>query len=547
MDVVGTTDNFFRLGGDSIVVIQLVSRARETGIQLKPAQIFEYPTIIELANVCELIETLKAEQGIVTGVSMLTPIQRHFFKQVTSDAGHYNQTEVISFSGEINARYLIETLDSLIVQHDVLRSSFNVEALQSHEISGWKEGQAEQLIIKIDGKPTYTFEMADVEREIIKFNTSFDLKNDNLVKVLWFDSKEKSYIAFIIHHLIIDGVSWRILLEDFEKCYMALANGSSINLPGKTTSYFDWSKVLLKASVENYWDDEISYWCGLQQQLVSKLPIPNDSKNTRDLSLYVEQELDRDTTDLLMTKAHYAFGTEVNDLLLSALLLSFRSCMEMEELLIDLEGHGREDLFLECDISRTVGWFTSIFPVLLADGGSGTVNKNVGSLVQHIKEMLRGVPRKGVGFGNLVYLGNENKYQELRQIKPDVRFNYFGKIDTQANKISKFHRQRLSVYANHSPNQVRPYALNINAAISDGVFRINFDYNREHFSSENIQLLAENYIAMLKDIVLYCCDCEFTTLTPSDVPEASLSQKELDDLIFELEYLNMEKTEESIV
>ncbi|WP_230116138.1 condensation domain-containing protein, partial [Stenotrophomonas lactitubi] len=360
VEQVGLDDNFFELGGDSILSIQVVSRARQAGIHFSPRDLFQHQTVQSLAAVATRSELIIAEQGLLTGPSGLTPIQHWFFDTDIPARQHWNQALVLKPLQLLDAHRLEQALLAVLEHHDALRLSFTPRDAQWHaEHMGVPEGGV-LLQAQVRDMQACTALFTDTQR-------SLDLAQGPLLRALLVDGPQgQQRLLIAIHHLVVDGVSWRILLEDLQNVYRQLSDGQSVSLPAKTSALRDWAARLQAYAHSESLREELSLW---QAQLAGPtvaLPVqrPQGARRNSDAET-VSVRLDAERTRQLLQQAPSAYRTQVNDLLLTALARVISRWSEQPAALIQLEGHGREDLFDDIDLSRTVGWFTSLYPVRL--------------------------------------------------------------------------------------------------------------------------------------------------------------------------------------
>ena len=361
----------------------------------------------------------------------------------------------------------------------------------------------------------------------------FDLSTGPLVRVVLFrfGTGTPGRLLFIVHHLAVDGVSWRVLLEDFRTVCDQISRGESAALPAKTTSYRTWVEQLRNHA--SLVADERPYWLAPDRRTVE--PIPADrpfaaGANTVGSAREITRVLDVAATSALLHEAPRAYTTEINDLLLTALAQTFAEWMGRDHLLVDVEGHGREDFLDEVDTSRTVGWFTSQFPVLLRVDPRAPL----GDAVKSVKEQLRAVPRRGAGFGVLRYLSNDGETVAALRALPaaGVLFNYLGQggqaSDTGWSLMPGL--PGLDV----SPRAVRPHLIEINGIILDGRLTLAWTFSEAVHTQATIDALASRYVDALRLLIDHCRTAATRQFTPSDFPEARIDQKSLDALIAKL-------------
>ncbi len=535
LESVGIHDNFFESGGDSILSIQVIARAKQLGINLTPGQIFEHPTIAQLAAAATISDSapLIAEQGRVTGQVNLTPIQYWFFEQDFAAPEHWNMTLRLETKERLNPALLEKTLEHLLEHHDALRLRFVKEE------AGWRQS----LVAESEAKRSFSFvdlsgmplieRRAAVERIAGEIQSQLNLAEGILARVALFDSGERcaQQLLFAIHHLAVDAVSWGILLEDFERIYKQLQNGRRVELPQKTTSFKHWAERLELFAQSDALRDELNYWTQLASQEIEKLPAVGSAKNIEGASHTHTVTLAAAETRSLLQEAGEAYHTQINDLLLTALVKVFQSLTKKETLLVELEGHGREGLFAGVDLSRTVGWFTSAFPVLLKLDGAATT----GAAVKTIKEQLRKIPRHGIGYGLLRYACADASVVEQMRVLPqaEVSFNYLGQLDRLWQDSALFIPARESAGATRHAHAKRSHLIEINAAIVNQELKIDWTFNREIHQAGAIEKLAGDYVTCLRELIAHCLDAGAGSYTPSDFPLAKLSQQQLDGLFKE--------------
>ncbi|MEH2067465.1 MAG: amino acid adenylation domain-containing protein [Nostoc sp.] len=529
---VGIHDNFFELGGDSILSIQVVARANQAGIVLTPKQIFQYQTIAELAEVAGNTQ-ITVFQGLVTGQALLTPIQQWFFEQQFQQPNHWNQAILLEVHSPLDVALLEQAVQQLLVHHDALRLQF------VHSFSGLEQvhtlpdaSRRYVQVVDLSSLPQteQTIAIATVANQL---QTSLNLESGLLVQVALFDLglERHQRLLFIIHHLVIDGVSWRILLEDLQTAYQQLDAGQAIVLPRKTTSFQDWSQRLHAYAQTATLKSELDYWLNLDWSSITALPIDypqGKNFNIETNANSVSVKLAPQQTQALLQNVPQAYNTQINDVLLAALVQAFAQWTGNYCLLIDLEGHGREEILPAVDLSRTVGWFTTVFPVLL----ELKQTTDSGEALKLVKEQLRRIPNNGIGYGILKYLTQDTTITKKLQALPqaEVSFNYLGQLD-RVLLPGMLQPATESTGSAHSPDARRSYLLDVSAAVIGGSLELNWTYSTAVHRPETIASLAQNYLQALHTLIAHCESKEAGGYTPSDFPAAKLSQKDIDSLI----------------
>jgi amino acid adenylation domain-containing protein/non-ribosomal peptide synthase protein (TIGR01720 family) len=529
LERVSVTDNFFELGGDSILSIRVVVRANEAGFRLTPKQLFKYQTITELAASAGIEVAVDAAQGPIAGAAPLVPIQRWFFEQHLVDPHHYNQAVMLELRQPINAAILREAVRRLVLHHDGLRLRF-VE----HDSGCRQFFAAPDSTVpfhQLDLSAIDTDQQKGIETAAAELQASLDLSNGPLLRVAMVDLglELPARLLLIAHHLVIDGVSWRILLEDLQRGCLHLMRGQRMDLPAKTTSFKRWAERLSLHARSPEVRSEIDYW--LNESQTKRLPLPGSNNGLNDCGAAktFSISLDSERTSELLKEVPRVYRTEINDVLLTALTMALSNRTDSSRILIDLEGHGREDLFGDVDLSRTVGWFTSAFPVAL---GPARVS-NPGDSLKTIKEQLRRVPNHGIGYGLLRYMSEDEELMQRFASRPraEVVFNYFGQLDQLLTDSPLFLLAGESVGPTRSPRGTRSHLLEINCRVAGGNFRADFTYNENFDTRARIEDLGETFIEALDSIISHCLSPEAGGRTPSDFPLVKITQHELDRLI----------------
>ncbi len=522
---VGLDDNFFELGGDSILSIQVVSRARQAGIHFSPRDLFQHQTVQTLAAVATRSEQVTAEQGVLTGSSGLTPIQHWFFDTEIPARQHWNQALVLKPLQLLEPHRLEQALLAVLEHHDALRLSFTRRNAQWH---------AEHLTVPQGGvlMQAQVRDMAQCTALFTDTQRSLDLEHGPLLRALLVDGPEgQQRLLIAIHHLVVDGVSWRVLLEDLQNVYRQLSEGESVSLPAKTSALRDWAARLQAYASSESLREELSVWQDHLAGPTVALPVDRAQGTLRNRDAdTVSVRLDAEHTRQLLQQAPSAYRTQVNDLLLTALARVLCRWSGHDSALIQLEGHGRETLFDEIDLTRSVGWFTSAYPLRLTpvqiEEAAGQ-----GASIKAIKEQLRAVPHKGLGYGVLRYLADDLCKQAMAALPTaDITFNYLGQFDQSFGSEALFHPLDESAGLAHDPDAPLPNALSVDSQVYGGELVLRWTFSRERHDADTIRELAEAYVAELYSLIAHCLKDDAGGLTPSDFPLAKLTQPQLDSL-----------------
>ncbi|MDD0994033.1 amino acid adenylation domain-containing protein, partial [Pseudomonas sp. TNT2022 ID681] len=509
VDVVGVDDNFFELGGDSIIAIQVVSRARQLGLQFNPRDVFQYQTVRSLAAIVGRGVQVQAEQGRVQGSVVLTPIQRAFFEQPMAVRGHWNQSLLLTPRQPLDAEILRQALLLLLEQHDALRLRF------TEAVDGWQQAHADTLADSFQVSEAH--DAAALATVCDQAQRGLDLACGPLMRAVLVQMGDGSQrLLLVIHHLVVDGVSWRVLLEDLQLAYQRQP------LAAKTSAWQAWAGRL--PALAQAHQAELAYWCA--QHLTDDLPVDHrDGDLSNRSARTLETRLDAELTRQLLQVAPAAYRTQVNDLLLTALSRVIARWSGHAAALIELEGHGREGVFEDIDLSRTVGWFTTMFPVLLSPV------EGLGDSIKAVKEQLRAVPAKGLGFGLLRHLGDDAARAALAELAaPRITFNYLGQFDRQ------FDERALWVPSSESSGMAQdegaPLAnwLTLEGQVYGGELSLRWGFSGAMYEQATIAGLAAAYEQELRALIEHCCLQRTAQATPSDFPLAKISQAGLDAL-----------------
>lgn len=508
---IGIYDNFFKLGGESIIAIQVVSKAKKAGIVLKVKDVFTHQTIAGLSGNLNHNTLAINEQGVLEGEFGLLPIQKYFFEKEYADYNHFNQSVLLTIPKTINTDHLEEAISNLYKQHDALRLRYNhndgiYEAayhINIHGLEKFSIGKTTSIATEITNICTAGQKSLSIETgEIAKFI---------LIETPSAESANRLFIT--IHHLAVDGVSWRILIDDLSTYLMDLAAGKTLILEGKTTSYRQWQTRLQTYANSDELLAELTYWRGITAK-VKALPQDTDydgitsKAQTKQCAITLTKE----ETSSLLQECHHAFGTEINDLLLAALAMSLSKWTNEKKLVIGLEGHGREDLFDDIDLSKTVGWFTSLYPVLLQ-----TFEHDLEATIVQVKENLRTIPNKGIGYGLLRYKYDYERVNDELSVDVDqILFNYLGQINQENAEEGLFDFAKEDKGAELGANNHNTSKIAINGMVIGGVLSFNWTYDANRFTEKTIVEITIAYKKALQDIIAHCKEAGNTILTPSD-------------------------------
>ena len=575
---VGVEDNFFALGGDSILSIQVVARATRAGLRLTPRQLFQHQTVAELAAVAGTAPAVQAEQETLTGPVPLTPIQRWFFEQDLPAPQHWNQAHAVTASRPLRPDLLRAAVGHVLEHHDALRLRFRRtpggDWAQEYAPPGlrarspprpWPPALPGSLSAPPpspappDDVPFRAVDLSDLSAErqgaalealAGEAQASLDLEHGPLLRavhcILGGGRPERLLIA--IHHLVVDAVSWPILLEDLQDAYRQLEQGQAPRLAPKTTGFRTWART-----------PDGAHRLGRRAGRAGLLGVPAlgvrpppagrrraaPEANVEGTAQAVVASLTPEETQALLQDAPGTYRARVEDLLLTALAQSFAAWTGERSLLVDLEGHGREPLFEDIDLSRTVGWFTALYPVLL------TLDTRPGSPLpgglKAIKEQLRRVPGKGLGYGLLRYLDAGDPGRCAPCPSRRSRSTTWGASSNQL-PLSQLPRSRTparlprrprpcssppggTAGPSTTPARPRRHLLDVVCDVSEERLQLRWIYSPAVHRRETVQGLADGFLGALRALLSPDREAPGAGFTPSDFPRARLDQKQLDTFL----------------
>ncbi|MHB9796208.1 amino acid adenylation domain-containing protein [Pseudomonas sp. MT3] len=504
---VGIRDNFFDLGGDSILSLQIVSRARQAlgeGVEIRLRDLLQYQTIAGLleraesvAEAAPTVSVAVADDGESFG---LVPIQQWMFEQQLDEPNHFNQAVLLECRQRLDAEALEAALQGLLAEHGSLRLSFarGADGL-------WRQRYREAG--EITGALLWQRQAANAEEALLIANQaqrSLDLSEGRLLRGVLTDMADGTQrLLLVIHHLGVDGVSWRILLEELQQRYAAQLTGEPAPRFERTSAYRAWAEGLREYADSQLAQGDLPYW--LEQTDTAGLGEPQrDNPRGAERMAHLEQlflRLDRQQTQRLLKVAPEAYRTQINDLLLTALGRTLCNWCESESVLIGLEGHGREDILDEVDHSRTLGWFTSLFPLRLTPGQG-----DYAQAIPAIRQQLRAVPDKGIGYGALRYLGDSALRRQLAaRAEPRVTFNYLGQFDQSFDDKALFvplQEKPGDTYAASTPLN---NWLEIVGQVYDGELTLRCMFSRRVFRPSRIEALMAQLRTELEGVIGHCC------------------------------------------
>jgi non-ribosomal peptide synthase protein (TIGR01720 family) len=506
-------DNFFELGGDSIQAIQIVAKARRAGIEISTNDLFAHPTIKGL--LARGTAAPAAAQGSVYGAAPPTPIQHWFFERALPQPQHWNQSVLLEWMGPIDLAALREALQTLYLHHDALRLRFEPQG------SGWR-----QEIMPVDSSlallSEYPVEKFDEVRSALE--NGFDLSRPPLFHAAIFrgGADLPALLLFAIHHLVTDGVSLRVVLEDLALAYSQALGGSAPALPPKTASFIEWSRALHEHAQTAGVEAETAYWLG--QLSPGAVPLPLDhpgGENSEASAATLTRVLAAEETTRVSRETTGALRASLHELLLAALAATLRDWTANSSILIEVEGHGRESARIGLDVSRTAGWFTSLFPMRL----DVPVSHDAAAVLAAVKQAVRGVPDHGLGYGLLRYKAAGSPLRALPAM-PQVLFNYLGHFQTVQVSDLRLRAIFPPDPPLYGPRNPRSHVLQVMTSVVDGELRLDWIYSRALHRPETMERLADAFIAALRGFMALPAGAG-PAIVASDFPDADLDEDDM--------------------
>jgi non-ribosomal peptide synthase protein (TIGR01720 family) len=531
---VSVNDNFFALGGDSILSIQIIARANQAGLRLTPRQLFNHQTIAKLALVVDTAPATRDEQGTIVGAVPRTPIQHWFFERELKDVHHWNQSMLLECPEGLDAAVLEKVVEHLLSHHDALRLRFRKEAGQWQQLVSPDDERAPFMQFDLSGLPE-SEQVALAERAAEELQESLNLHVGPIMRAALFSfgAGRTGKLLIVIHHLAVDGVSWRILLEDLRSAYLQSIEGRTVRLPPKTTSFKRWAEQLEAYAQSESLRQETGFWLGELSKQTGRIPLDfAGGANTVALARHVSVSLSAEETQALLQDVPSAYRTQINDVLLTALMDAFWRWTGERSTLVEVEGHGREEIVEGVDLSRTVGWCTTRFPVLLEMDASS----NPGDRLMSVKEHLRIIPHNGIGYGLLRYLSTdeESAGQFGRMPHPEVSFNYLGQFQEAQSDNDLFRAVSHARGSMRSPKDARRHLLDVNAIVTGGQLQVVWSYSSEIHREATIDGLTQDFLSSLRSLIEHCKSPGARGYTPSDFPLVNLNQKQLEKIFAKL-------------
>ncbi|MFF8816158.1 amino acid adenylation domain-containing protein [Streptomyces pactum] len=565
-ETVGIHDSFFDVGGDSIMSIQLVRRARNAGISLTPRDVFEHKTVAELAKAlgddepagerdAEPPAGAADEPGAGVGPVPLTPII-HWMRERGGRVDRFSQTNMVVTPPGAGEERLRAALQTLLDHHDVLRMRLRrTGGVVWHlEVTAPGTVRAADCLRRVDlaGLPAEDA-AARLAQETAGAWDRLDPEAGAMLQAVWFDAGPGTpgRLLLTIHHLAVDGVSWRILLPQLAEAWQAAADGRAPRLDAVGTTFRQWAQLLTDEAQRPERVEELEYWLATLADPGPRLadraldPARDLTSTTRRVFL----ELPTEQTAALLTTVPAAFHARVNDVLLTAFAVAVAQWRRQRDrgegpVLVNLEGHGREELDDGADLSLTVGWFTSLFPVRLDPGACDwedfrSGGPAAGTALKQIKEQLRALPGNGLGYGLLRHLNPQTSAVLARLPEPEISFNYLGRFaaaddTTPRTELTPWGPAPEGFDFDGAGDPDRPLAhvVDVNAMtqdLPDGPRLVaDVSWAGELLDEADVRELGENWFTALTALVTHAEQPQGGGYSPSDLTLVPLTQQEIE-------------------
>jgi non-ribosomal peptide synthase protein (TIGR01720 family) len=504
-------DNFFSVGGDSILSLQIIARAKQQGLQLKPKQIFEFPTVRGWAG--QVVDLGAVKEGAASAVLEpatafpLTPIQQWFFAQEQAEPGYWNQSLLLALNAPLEQARFAQAVGALLQRHASLRLVFEASA------QGWQQRYQAFSPSQLDG--LFQVEDGALDDALLKrWQQGFDLGKAPLIRWVYFPQSQA--LLCTAHHLLVDAVSWQVLLQELESLYLQ----PNVALPAVSAGFHAWSDALQEHGREPAVLAQVGYW---QEQLaaeqsVPRQPNPYGESRTLDMQLSVEH------TQWLLGDCHAAYGTQVQDLLVAALAGVIGQWQGRERVTLELESHGRSGWEQGPELSRSIGWHTSRYPLAV-----DTARDSEASIIA-AKEALRRVPEQGIGYGLL----RQDPAHGLGAASL-LTFNYLGRVDQWIGASSLWRLARPVCPAMRAESTRRTHWLDVTALVNEGQLHVEWRYAPKVHDPVLVDELARQFQQRITALLDHCQAPSVGRATASDFADSGLSDDEFLGLLEQLE------------
>jgi amino acid adenylation domain-containing protein/non-ribosomal peptide synthase protein (TIGR01720 family) len=496
-ETISIHDNFYEIGGDSIKAVQMSAQLYKIGYKVNIRNLFLNPSISTISSSITLLNDT-SDQAVVKGIVKLSPIQKHYFSNGDVDMNHFNQAVAFHSKEEFDEQHVQSIFKEIINHHDGLRAIFKVTdsgIIQEIQETATVSFSSYDYSILSDVDATKEY-----EDKINEIQSSFDLEAGPLVKVALFKRKSTNTLFVVMHHLVMDGYSWRIIFEDISILRKQIAEGYPLKLPLKTDSYKLWTDKIYESANSEGFLIKSGYWQNIMKRNLSNIPKEDPlgtclNEHTKSITV----ELDKSYSSALIENIHQAFNTEMNEVLLSAFGMAILECFDMPQLPVFLVGHGRDEDITGTNISRTVGWFNVIYPFIIDLEN----RKDPIEIVKKIQSDLHAIPDNGIGYSILKYITAADKKANIPDnCKPNIMFNYLGQFDSDVKElpfsIENIHDSAIS------KRRKQRFELIFTTIMANGKLTVGIQYNEKQYNAESMEKLLTSFNAKLINLVDIC-------------------------------------------
>lgn len=525
----GITDNFFELGGDSIKIIQVISRLRNKGFALEAKRFYEEPTITAIAQFL-MPDNTRVDKDPVVGPVRLSPVQDWFFRHCKGPVAHFNQSVLLDCKTRIDVAKLTQVVDYLQTKHDALRMQYIAQPDGSYQ----QICQPEGLQVAID---VVDFDEESSEAALAEMNrlqASIELQTGPLLKCLLLRTDQKDKLFIVTHHLVVDGVSWRLLLEELEAIYTSVAiDGGELPTVFRSDSYRDWTEWLFNFSLSDEITAARNYWDSLDDRDDFANYVEDETALVRGGGTQtIAFQLTTSESHRLILESGKAYHTDLQDLLLASLSLALYRWQGLQSVMVTLEGHGRESLNDAPMVDSTIGWFTCLYPYQLSVVADATLpaEQCFAALIKSIKESIRRIPNKGFSYGVIEQYSLLER--DTEKMPPLISFNYLGQFDQfdDSENVGLFTFGE-NQSTNIAPDFQMPQVLDYSAIVSNGQLAISLGYDTGLFDEANMQSLLDHVEDSLRELLTHCLEKESSENTASDFELADLDEDDFDSVL----------------
>jgi amino acid adenylation domain-containing protein/non-ribosomal peptide synthase protein (TIGR01720 family) len=507
-DNISMNDNFYELGGDSIKALQISAKLANVGLNLKAKNLLTDDTLFSMAK--HITETKKiVNQEVASGTMPTTPIIKWFLRNQFVQENEYNQYVTLEFHRSLNIKDVTIAVNELIRHHDSLRINYNRANDKLFYNEAHQRDDIKVPCIQMGEKKD------DLDNAIIeKASVNFNIESSILFQVTMFEySEDQTIVLFTAHHLIVDGVSWRIIVEDFINILNQLKNNEEVKLPLKTTSLKAWSESLQAYGNYNFGSEKFFWKNILNKQF--EYPVDyNNEMDTVENSFTINRILSESMTQNLKSIVRTSYNMQIDEALITSLIITLNKMTGKNEITIEIEKSGRKEFDDNIDISRTIGWFTTIFPAYFE-----CYTERGEYDIRNLKEQLRKIPNGGFHYGMFSFEHSSNNF---------VRFNYLGDFD---NIIKDSGIDLLTIGLNNHPKNLLTSIMDIGCMIRNRKLELFITYSRNKFRDESMESFINCYLDVLETYFAHGnTDRAVNGFTPSDFDAVDISQEDLNVL-----------------